>query len=278
MVGIVVDSCCDLTREIIEKYNVAVVPFKMTIESKEYVDDENLDLEAFLTNMQASKKGVVTSCPSPLEYKEAILSRNTDEVFVITITSKLSGSYNSAMVAKQMVEEENKNIKVHVIDSLAAGAGEIALFLKLVELREGLTFEEIVEKMETLRNSMKIFFILDKFDNLVKNGRMGKVTGIMAGALNIRPIMHGVNGEIEVFQINRGFKKSLVNLAKNIGEMFDDLGERLIITVGVGSEDRSEFLREKLEEMYNFKNYHYLTANGLTSTYANVGGVIVAVI
>lgn len=278
MVGIVVDSCCDLTKELIDKYNVAVVPFKMTIESKDYVDDENLDLEGFINNMRTSKQAVVTACPSPLEFKEAILSRNTDEVFVITITSKLSGSYNSAMVAKQMVEEENKDIKVHVLDSLAAGAGEVALFYKLVELKDKMNFHELVENMEANRDSMKLYFILDKFDNLVKNGRMGKVAGKVAGALNIRPLMHAVDGEIEMLQINRGFKKSLVNLAKNIGEVFDDLEDRIIVGVGVYAEDRSIFLKEKLEEMYNFKNYIYFKANGLTTTYANEGGIIVAII
>lgn len=278
MVGIVVDSCCDLTRELIEKYNVSVVPFKMTIDSTEYVDDDNLDLEEYLSHMESSKHSVATACPSPLEFKEAILSRNTEEVFVITISSKLSGSYNSAMVAKQMVEEEHKDIKVHVLDSLSAGAGEVALFLKLTELKDKINFEELVEKMELYRDSMNLYFILDKFDNLVKNGRMGKVAGKVAGALNIRPIMHGVNGEIEILQINRGFKKSLVNLTKNIGEIVEDFGNKIIISVGVGAEDRSEFLKEKLNDMYNFTNYKYFSAHGLTSTYANVGGIIVAII
>lgn len=278
MVGIVVDSCCDLTKELVKKYNVGVVPFKMTIDSTEYVDDENLDLEEFINNMQASKQAVVTACPSPLEFKEAILSRNTDEVFVITITSKLSGSYNSAMVAKQMVEEENEDIKVHVLDSLAAGAGEIALFFKLVELKDKMNFHELVEKMESLRDSLKLYFILDKFDNLVKNGRMGKVAGKVAGALNIRPLMHAVNGEIEMLQINRGFKKSLINLSKNIGETFNNLEDKMVIAVGARSEDRSNFLKEKLEEMYSFTNYKYFSANGLTTTYANEGGILVAII
>ena len=278
MVGIVVDSCCDLTKELIDKYNVAVVPFKMTIDYKEYVDDESLDIDEFLTNMRNSKNIVSTSCPSPLEYKEAILSRNTDEVFVITISSKLSGSYNSAMVAKHTIEEERGDIKIHVIDSLSAGAGEVAIFLKLIELKDKFSFGDLVEKIEAAKDTMKLYFILDKFDNLVKNGRMGKVAGKVAGALNIRPLMHGVNGEIEMLQINRGFKKSLIHLTKNIGEVFDDLEDRIIVGVGVYAEDRSMFLKEKLKEMYNFTNYIYFKGKGLTTTYANEGGIIVAII
>lgn len=278
MIGIVVDSCCDITKDIEEKYDVGIVPFKIAIDGVEYVDDDNLDREEFLIKLHETRSKVPTSCPSPLEFKEAILAKEEKDIFVITISSKLSGSYNAAMVAKQMIEDEGHDKRIYVLDSLSAAAGEIVLFFKLVDLMNKLSFEKLIEEMERLKNEMKTFFILDRFDNLVKNGRMARVTGIFAGALNIKPIMYGANGEIETFQINRGFKKSLSNLSKALGDGSKSLEGKLVVAVGIHAEEKGQFFKEKLEELYNFKNFKYFEGKALSTTYANEGGIVIAMV
>ena len=136
--------------------------------------------------------------------------------------------------------------------------------------------QTLVEKLEERVKELKTFFILERFDNLVKNGRMKKVTGILAGALNIRPIMQGVKGEIEVFQINRGFKKSLINLAKSFGNISHDFQDKILFITESNDVKKAELFKEKVKELYNFKDIIILEAKGLSTTYADDGGIVIA--
>lgn len=276
MTGIIVDSCCDISKEFAEKNRIGIVPFKIYIDGVEYVDNDKLDKNNFLEKMKASKNPIRTSCPSPFEFKEKILEMEEDELIIITISKQLSGTYNAAKVGMEEAQKENPNKKIHILDSLSAAAGEVSLLYSFLQWKDKFDFETLVEKLEERVKELKTFFILERFDNLVKNGRMKKVTGILAGALNIRPIMQGVKGEIEVFQINRGFKKSLINLAKSFGNISHDFQDKILFITESNDVKKAELFKEKVKELYNFKDIIILEAKGLSTTYADDGGIVIA--
>lgn len=274
---IIVDSGCDLTIEMEKEMNIGTVPFKIAVEDKEFIDDKNFNMEDFLKTMKASSNPIKTSCPSPFDYEEAVEEANSDEVFIITISSKLSGSYNSANIAKNVMMDKYPNKKVHVFDSKSASAGEVCIALKINEyIKAGMGFEEIVEKTENDISSLKTFFILESLDNLIKNGRIKKTAGLIANVLNIRPIMSADDGEIILFEMNRGFKKSLSKLADALGKVVDNIEERTLVISHVDDLERAEEFKKKVLSLYNFKDIKVVHTKGLASGYADDGGIVIA--
>ena len=168
---IVSDSASDILS--IEGINFESVPLTIVTEEKEYIDDENLNVDQMVTDLREYQGKSHTSCPSTGKYLQSY--EGNDEVYVVTITSKLSGSYNSAVVAKNMYLEENPNAKVHVFDSLSTGPEMKLLIEKIIELKnEGYSFEEVVEKATKYLETTELYFCLESIHNLAVNGRVSK--------------------------------------------------------------------------------------------------------
>lgn len=273
---IIADSCCDLPDEMAQQMNVHFVPFKIDIDGNTYVDDENLDIENYLDKMLKSSNPIKTSMPSPFDYMEKLNEAKEDNIFILTISSKLSGSYNSAKIAMEMYKEENPNVNIYLVDSKAASAGETSVLFRLYELiEEGLSFEEISKKIEDIVNNNKTYFVLESLENLIKNGRIKKTTGLVANVLNIRPIMQGIDGEIVMCEINRGFNKSMTKLAKIIGEAVEDFQNRTLVIAHVNALGKAEDFRDKVLSLYNFKDIKIIPTKGLSSGYADNGGIVI---
>ncbi|MDO5041609.1 MAG: DegV family protein [Peptoniphilus sp.] len=273
---IISDTSCDLTKEMQEKINLSYVPFKITVESKEFVDDENLNVEELIDAMIASKNPIKTACPSPFEYLKAFKEAQEDNIFVVTISQKLSGSYNSAKVAEEEFKKEFPDKKIHIIDSQSASAGQTAVVYKLVKiLEEEENFDKVIEKVKEAVEDNKTFFILESLENLIKNGRIKKTTGLIANILNIRPIMEGVDGEITLFEMNRGFTRSLSKLANALGNICDNMEERVLFISHVAGFEKAKFFKEKVMKLYNFKDIIIVHTKGLSSGYADNGGIVI---
>ena len=273
---IIIDSGSDLDREMEEHMNISTVPFKIDVNGKEYIDNEEFNMPDFLATMKASSEPIRTACPAPFDYEKALEEAEEDSIFVVTISSKLSGSYNSANIAKNAVEEKSGK-KIHVFDSKSASAGETCVVIKIQEcIEKGMSFEETVETVENFINEMKTFFILESLDNLIKNGRIKKTAGLIANVLNIRPIMIGVQGEISLFEMNRGFKKSLSKLADALGTVCSNFEERTLVISHVDALDKAMDFKKKVESLYNFKDIIVVHTRGLSSGYADNGGIVVA--
>ncbi|MDO4753501.1 MAG: DegV family protein, partial [Bacillota bacterium] len=206
MYKIIVDSCADMTAEMREKYNPVLIPFRMLLEDKEFVDDLSLDVDGFIDEFTRSKSAPKSSCPSPADYLHAL--EGADEYYIICLSKKLSGTHNSAMVAKNMFESEKRPGKVVVIDSKSAACGETLLVAKIHEMKlQGKAFDTVVKEITKFVESMKTFFVLESFSNLIKNGRMPKWKGILAATLQIIPIMHAEDGDIKVFEKLRNIER-----------------------------------------------------------------------
>ena len=184
--ALVSDSTCEIRSidHLAPDTAFYTVPLKIRVGEREYVDNAMLDTEAMLEAMANYNGPSSTACPAPEEWAEKFLL--ADQVFAITITSGLSGSYNSAMVARDMVLESHPEKKIYVMDSLSCG-GELALILWHVNelIREGVPFEEVCAEAERYCSERTLLFALANFDNLVKNGRMNRLVGFMAGPVVI---------------------------------------------------------------------------------------------
>ena len=170
-IQIIVDSCCDLTPALRNLLRVSVASLKIDVGSIHYVDDERIDTKKLIADMKAYKNAPSTACPSPDEY--AALMEKSEESFVVTLSGKLSGSYNAACVGREMVLERSPEKKIHIFDSESASAGETLIALMLRDrIDGGHSFEDIVAEMTAFIARIKTRFVLEDLSNLVKNGRL----------------------------------------------------------------------------------------------------------
>lgn len=272
---IVADSSCDLNEELQEQLDVSLIPFKIDLDDKKFVDNEDLDVSELISVMKNSPNPVRTSCPSPGDFVEEY--KKYDTTFVIAISSQLSGTYNSAVLAKDMVKEEHPDKFIHVFDSKSASIGETLIAIKIKKLiDQNLGNLEIVEKVEKYIKEMKTYFILESLDNLIKNGRISKTKGLIANVLNFKPIMGANDGNIELVENVRGRKRAFKRLVEIIGESGEKLEEKVLAISHANALERAEELKKEIQGRYNFKDIILVKTGGLSTAYANDGGIILA--
>ena len=272
---IVADSSCDLNEELQEQLDVSLIPFKIDLDDKKFVDNEDLDVSELISLMKNSPNPVRTSCPSPGDFVEEY--KKYDTTFVIAISSQLSGTYNSAVLAKDMVKEEHPDKFIHVFDSKSASIGETLIAIKIKKLiDQNLGNLEIVEKVEKYIKEMKTYFILESLDNLIKNGRISKTKGLIANVLNFKPIMGANDGNIELVENVRGRKRAFKRLVEIIGESGEKLEEKVLAISHANALERAEELKKEIQGRYNFKDIILVKTGGLSTAYANDGGIILA--
>ena len=272
---IIADSCCDLTHELKEKLDVTHIPLTLRLGKKELSDDKNLDLDGFMSEMKECKEKVGSAAPAPHFFQEAIAKAK--QSFVITLSSKLSGSYNSAVAGKELAQE-NENVSVHVFDSKSASAGEALIAIKLHELMQiGMLKDSIIQTVNRFIDNMKTYFLLENYDNLQKNGRMGKVTGTFASILNIKLLMGSDgNGNVALVAKQRGINRAvdkLISLVRESGKKTD--GENFVIS-HCNNPDLAERLASAIRQLYNFKEVFIIPMKGLSSLYADNRGIVLA--
>lgn len=269
---ILVDSASDLLSDYYTDPEIGfkVVPLTIHVNDKEYVDNDSLNIQEMLANMHASKKSS-SACPAP----QSFLSEfdNAEYTFIVTITSKLSGCYNSAVVAKNSY---SKTENICVIDSKAVSGTEMLIVDKLIELiKQDLPYEQIVKEITEYRDKRSLYFILQKFDNLVNNGRMSKIAGLIASKLVIRPICIAYEGEIKIAKKIIGIKNTFTKLVQMIGEKAKDFSKETLIITHCFAEEEANYIKSDLEKKCNFKEIRILPMRGLCSYYALEKGLII---
>lgn len=274
---IVVDSCCELPEELLQSGRFERVPLSLEVGEYRILDDENFNQAEFLQKVAEYPHCPKSSCPSPERYVDAY-NAPVDHVYVVTLSSHLSGSYNSAVLGKNLFEETYGEKQIHVVDSESASCGEAQIALKLMDLEEeGLPFETIVEKIEAFRDAMNTYFVLDNLETLRKNGRLTGVKALVASTLNIKPVMGADKGTIVQRGQSIGMKKALGKIAGLVAlEVKDAASKRLMIT-HCNDPKRAEALKDMILAKTSFKETIILDTAGISSMYANDGGVIVAV-
>ena len=280
MMMILADSCCDLSPELLKKTQARVAPLTITIDDTHYVDDGTVDIPPYLAAMKASKNPVRSACPSPDLYAEDIKAAD-DDCFIITLSSKLSGSHNAAVLGVQLAEEDMPEKKVHVFDSESASAGETYLALMIHDLiAAGKSFEQIVETVEEKIRSMHTLFVLDSLDNLVENGRISKTVALLANVLSIRLLMSDDgHGAIKNISKARGIKGALTQMVETCRKHTEGLAaasQRLVISY-CNCPERARQVRDMIREKCPAIGEIVMTpTSALSSMYANDGGVVIA--
>lgn len=271
---IIADSSLDLNEDLKQTLPVHLVPFKLYLDGQEYVDDAKLDVKEFLHRMKEAAKAS-SACPSPHDFLEKF--REWGDCFVVTISSKLSGTYNSALLAKQLYESEGGKHRIHIFDSKSASSGETLLALKLHELLEKkVPFDEIVTRAEDFVRNMTTYFISESLDNLIKNGRISRFKGTLASLMHIKPIMGAEEGEIFMVEKARGSQKAFRRLVELIVGKGEDFSERIMTIAHADNLERAIQLKNELIDRTNFKDIIIVQTAGLCSLYVDNRGIIIS--
>ena len=271
---IIADSGCDYRSldNLAPDTEFVSVPLTIQVGETIYRDDAQLNIDQMMEEMYATTTASKSACPSPDDYMKSF--EGADNIIVVTITGTLSGSYNSAEIAKKIYLEEYPNANIHVIDSLSAG-GEVDLLIRKLNhlVAEGLDFDQVLDAITAYRAKTKLLFVLAKVDNLVKNGRLSKLVGTVVGLLNIRMVGEASKtGTLELLQKARGQKKA-------IKAAFDELLKAGYagghITIAHRNNEKiieqfSELVREKFAQA----SIEVLPTSGLCSFYAEEGGLL----
>lgn len=212
---IIADSTCDLTEEIIEKYNIGIAPLTIIIKGKEYRDKIDIKPDDFYNIIEGLEEVPTTAMPSPTEYlnimKQAVKDGET-EIICICMSSGTSGSYQSAVIAKDYFYDENPDslAKIYIVDSKCMSHGSGWLILKSIRLREkGATYEEIIEFNESYKTNVKHFLSVDDLDHLIKSGRLSNTSAMIGKLLHLKPIMSMKDGKGAIVAKERGTKRVL---------------------------------------------------------------------
>ena len=252
MYKIVSDSACDLSKEYLEKHDVTIVPLSVSFDGEIYYRD-GVDItrdQCYQKMVDDPKLFPKTSLPSVESYADVFRSfvEQGFPVVCFTITTLFSGSYNSAMNAKSLVEEDYPDANICVIDSKQNTVTQALLIDQFVRmLEDGLSFEQVMSKLEPLMASARIFFTVGSLDYLKMGGRIGKVATAATGKLGVKPVIIMKDGDIGLGGIGRNrnkLKNSVLQVAK---KYLDENGkDNFIVSVGYGydKEEGFQFMKE----------------------------------
>ncbi|MCL2632434.1 MAG: DegV family protein [Coriobacteriia bacterium] len=279
MTKIVVDSGCDLPADFRERFpdiELEIVPLTLTVDGQDYIDDANLDVAAYLAHTERSPKGPTTSAPAPQRYLDAY--QHNGSVYAVTLSSKLSASFESAFLAARIRADQVRGSLTHVFDSLSSSVGEAQIAIKIAELaKAGMPDIEIIKTVEKFVIDMNTFFILDSFDTPVKTGRMSRTAATMAEFLKIKPLCEGVDGEMLVINKTRSYQKAVQQMIKLLRLRIDDFSDRILAISHVYDYEKALETQAELMAAIPFKDSFITQTGGLCSTYAMRGGVIFSI-
>ena len=273
---IVVDSCCELPEELKHDPRYEIVPLTLIVgDSYERLDDDGFDQKEFLRAVAECPVSPRSACPSPEKYMEAYRT-DADHVYVVTLSSKLSGSYNSAVLGKNLYHETYGEKQIYVVDSRSASCGETQIAMQIARWEdEGMGYEEITEKIEKFTDGMHTYFVLDNLDTLRKNGRLSGVKALVASTLSIKPVMAGDQGSIVQLGQAVGIKKALAKMVDHVVRDVVDAEKKCLMITHCNNPERANSVKEQILAKVKFKDVLIMDTAGISSMYANDGGVIV---
>lgn len=278
-IKIITDSCSDLPREILEDYNIGVVPLEIRFDDKSFLDRIELTQNEFYNMMKEHKKLPKTASPSPQQFISEF-EKAEDDILVITISSGLSSTYNSALIAKEIYEKNNTHKKIHVIDSLSASVGEGLIVLKAAQMAlSEINIDELADYLRKCAKEGQVFFLLDTLENIIKGGRIGKVTGHIATLLSIKLIMKSDgNGIVDLAEKVRGSSRAFKRLVDIIGENSTNLEGKTFAIAHANCYSKALEYKALIEEKYKFKQIIISTIGAAIGTYSGEGGILVSFI
>ena len=275
---IIIDSCGELTEEMKKSATFETASLQIDVDGHHIIDDETFDQADFLKRIRESDECPKSSCPSPERYMEEYHCE-AEHIYAVTLSAELSGSYNSAVLGKNLYEEEYGEKDIYVFNSRSASVGETLIGLKIAECeKKGLSFKDVIDTVEAYIEEQHTYFLLETLDILKKNGRLKGLKAVVATALNIKPVMGSTpDGNIQQLANTRGMKKGLVRMVEEIVADLKNPEENILAISHCNCRERAEAVKNMLLEKAKFKDIIIVDTAGISSMYAADGGVIVVV-
>lgn len=274
---IVADSCCELTADMKKRENIEIAPLTLEVGGESILDDETFDQKYFLKRVAECPECPKSACPSPDYFRKSFLN-GAERCYAVTLSAQLSGSYNSAVLGANLAQEENEDLKIHVFNSRSASIGETLIVKKIVECEEaGMSFERVVETVELYISTQHTYFVLENLETLRKNGRLSKTKALVASALKIKPVM-GATSEGDIVQLDQahGINKALMKMVDAIVNDAQHVENKTLAISHCNCPERAEMVKEALLERLAVQDVFVLDTQGVSSMYANDGGIIIA--
>lgn len=274
---IVADSCCELTVDMKKRGNIEIAPLTLEVGGESILDDETFDQKYFLKRVAECPECPKSACPSPDYFRKSFLN-GAERCYAVTLSAQLSGSYNSAVLGANLAQEENEDLKIHVFNSRSASIGETLIVKKIVECEEaGMSFERVVETVELYISTQNTYFVLENLETLRKNGRLSKAKALVASALKIKPVM-GATPEGDIVQLDqaRGINKALMKMVDAVVNDAQHVETKTLAVSHCNCPERAEMVKEALLERLAVQDVFVLDTQGVSSMYANDGGIIIA--
>ena len=278
-IKIITDGSCDLSQEIIDKSQVDIVDVMVSFGDKSYSTRSDITVEQFYEMMKDYSDLPKTSCPSPNQFLEAF-DCEEENIIVLCLTSKLSGIYNSAVLAKKMYEEEFGNKKrIEVIDSTTGSIGQALLISKIADMIEAdKNMDEIINEIDRLKNELVFYGTLHTLENAIKGGRVNPIAGKIIGILNFKAIVHITEGVVKPVDKARGEKNSLNKVVDNIKNNVEKTSGKMLAIGHANCLEKALKVKEILESVHNFEEVHVMEVGPSMGVYTSEGAILAAIL
>lgn len=278
-IKLITDGSCDLSKEIIESSKVEIVDVMVSFGDKSYSTRTDITIPEFYEMMKDYSELPKTSCPSPNQFLDAF-DCEEDNIIVLCLTSKLSGIYNSAVLAKNMYEEENESKKrIEIIDSTTGSIGQALLVSKIANMiDEDKSMDEIVKTIEKLKHELVFYGALHTLENAIKGGRINALAGKIIGALNLKAIVHITDGLVKPMDKARGDKNSINKVIDYIKNNVNKTSGTKLAIGHANCPERAMKVKEVLENYHDFKEVYVMEIGPSMGVYTSEGAVLVVVI
>lgn len=281
-IRIITDGSCDFPQEVIDRANPDIVGINVAFGDETYIGGVDIDSETFYKKMKESKELPKTSSPSPDRFLELYKSKCKDEdeeLLVFTLTSKLSSTYNSAVLAKKMYLEEHPHKRIEVIDSESGSIGVALMILKCSELIDaGKNMDEILEQIEILKKDMVFFGALETLENAIKGGRVNPIAGRIMNALNFKVIIRIEEGLVKPIDKARGGSNSIKKALEYVQSHVNHQEEKTVIIGHANCLDKANKIKEIVETNFNFKEILIAEIGPIMGTFTSEGAILVSVL
>jgi DegV family protein with EDD domain len=269
---IITDTMCDVPKYLIEQYNIRVLPLTVHFGDESYKDGIDITMEQFYKKLETTNQLPTTSQISPMEFYNIFSEElaKDNEVIMITGSSQISGTYNSAVIAMNQLESD----KIRVIDSQGITLGGGMVVIKAARLLEqGLMMNDIVDNLEETKHNMQHYFMVDTLKYLHKGGRISLSAAVLGSILNIKPILTAVNGKLEFLDKARGIKKAITTVLDMIEDSGLSLDDKVIAINHTDAPDQAAMLEEILRSKYKVKEVILGEVGAVVATHAGPGAV-----
>ena len=275
-IKIITDSSCDLNKDIVQKYNIEIVGLNVSFGEETYIDGE-MNNDIFYKRMAEYKDLPKTSCPSPEKFAKSY--EGIEDIIVLTLSSKLSATYSTAVLAKNMILEENPNKRIEVIDTQTGSVGQGILVVKAAQLaQEGKSLSEIVEIIEKIKNNIVFFGSLETLENAIKGGRINPLAGKLINALNFKIIIQVVDGLVKPVDKARGDNNCLKKVVENVCSRITK-DEKKVLAIGHSNcLQKALKVKEMMLEKHKFEDITISEVGSVMGTYTSKGAILISVL